>query len=261
MKGKNIIKTVVVCVDAAEGRTIASCLGSDGEVVRGKARCMEGDEFKPEIGAIIALCKALGVAPVKACYDVMDVYAKDSADKVEKAKVKEAQARAKVTARVSKPVKAKAKHKYEMIDAGDLKGIVCGKVKRGHCVLKAAGLLAPTDKSTKDYGVMGTYTRFYDTNGKPLFVGDLVTVDVLQGDVRTGRHWVSTPGLTFVVDERSDNPVSKGKYIMGLMSGCNDRTGKIDRKFRIRKVKDWKEVEIGEVNSNGQIQVVWEDEV
>ena len=195
MKGKNIIKTVVVCVDAAEGRTIASCLGSDGEVVRGKARCLEGDEFKPEIGAIIALCKALGVAPAKACYDVMDVYAKDSAAKMEKAKVKEAQARAKVTARVSKPVaKAKAKYKYEKIDAGDLKGIVCGKVKRGHCVLKAVGLLAPADKSTKDYGVMGTWTKFFDrqtlgSNARPdLRGGRALGQPREQGQVHHGSH-------------------------------------------------------------------------
>ena len=251
MKGENIIKTLVVCVDGKDGRTVASCLGSDGEVVRGKARCVEGDEFKVEIGAIIALCKALGVNPAKACFDVMNVYAKDSAAAVERAKVKETETHV-------KNVKAKVKVKKSRVD--NLQGVLVGKVKRGHCVLKPVGLFA-TASNGDDYGVMGTPTLFTDKDGKALSVGDLVTVDVIEGDVRTGRHWKAVTGLTFVVDERSDNPVSKGKYIMGMMSACNDKTGKIDKRFRVRKVKNWTEVEIGEINSNGQLRPEWEDEV
>ena len=251
MKGENIIKTLVVCVDGKDGRTVASCLGSDGEVVRGKARCAEGDEFKVEIGAIIALCKALGVSPVKACFDVMNVYAKDSAAAVERAKAKETESHV-------KNVKAKAKVKVSKVKVADLQGVPVGKVKRGHCVLKPVGIF---EDNTVDYGVMGTPTKFYDMNGKELWVGDLVTVDVREGDERTGKHWKAVPGLTFVVDERSDNPVSKGKYIMGMMSACNDKTGKIDKRFRVRKVKNWTEVEIGEINSNGQLRPEWEDEV
>ena len=256
MKGENIIKTVVVCVDGKEGRTVASCLGSDGEVMRGRARCMEGDEFKVEIGAIIALCKALGVSPVKACYDVMDVYAKDGAREMEKVKVKETVARARARCKVVKSKSGEKNKTMLPVDPEDLKGMQVGRIKRGHA------LLVPTNKRIEyDYGVMGTPTKFFDKDGKALYVGDLVTVEARQGDVRTGRHWKAVPGLTFVVDERSDDPVSKGQYIMGMMSACNDKTGKIDKRFRVRKAKSWKEVEIGEVNSVGMVKVVWEDEV
>lgn len=262
MKGENIIKTLVVCVDGKDGRTVASCLGSDGEVVRGKARCVEGDEFKVEIGAIIALCKALGVSPAKACFDVMNVYAKDSAAAVERAKAKETETHVK-NVKAKAKVKAKVKVSNVKVTANDLKGVPVGKVKRGHCVLKPVGIfkVKGVEDNTVDYGVMGTPTVFTDKDGRALFVGDLVTVDVIEGDVRTGRHWRALPGLAFVVDERSDNPVSKGKYIMGMMSACNDKTGKIDKRFRVKKVKNWTEVEIGEINSNGQLRPEWEDEV
>ena len=257
MKAENIIKTVVVCVDGKDGRTVASCLNSEGEVVRGKARCVGGDEFKPEIGAIIALCKAMGVAPAKACFDVMNVYAKESAAEMEKARTKEAEVKVrKVKVEAAKPSWNRDKQKI----ADDLKGIPVGLVKRGHCALKPTGVLA-NEPGVTGYGRMGTPTNFYDRNGKQLYVGDLVAVEVLDGNVRTGRHWKAITGLTFVVDEQSNDPLSKGQYIMGLMSGCNPKTGKIDGRFRVKKAKSWVEVEVGETNSNGQVTVVWEDEV
>ena len=231
------MKTVVVCVDPKAGVTMASSLDEKGEVVKGKARCVGGDEFRPEIGAIIALCKAMGVQPVKACYDVLNVYAKDSAKQVLKAEVKEHKKEAKVRRKT-------------------MKGTCVGMLRKGRGVLKAVGLLAG-DKA-EHYGVMGELTNFYDKNGKRLHVGDLVTVEVLEGDVRTGRKWKSVPGLTFVVDEHSDDPVSKGAYIMGMMKGCDPKTGKIDKRFRIKLAKTWQEVEIGEVHSSDQIMATWE---
>lgn len=237
------LKTVVVCMDEKEGVTMASRLDENGEVVRGKARCVGGDTFRDEIGAIIALCKALNVQPVKACYDVLQAYAKDSGDKVLKASVREHRAEVKKTM-------AKKKHRK------DYKGTPVGMVKTGRCVLKGAGPLA---NCNYDYGVLGMLTNFYDRNGNQLHVGDLVAVDILEGDVRTGRKWKALPDLTFVVDERSDDPKSKGQYIMGMVSGCNPKTGKIDSRFRVKLVKSWKEVEVGDVASHDMIKVVWED--
>ena len=239
----NLMKTVVVCMDEKEGVTMASSLNSEGEVVRGKARCVGGDTFRAEIGAIIAVCKALGVQPVKACYDVLQAYAKESAGKVLKASVKEHRSEAK------KKQKRKD-HKGTPI------GVMMTRDKSGRGVLRANTRLINSDC---DYGYMGTPTKFYDKNGEMLSVGDLVTVDYLEGDIRTGRKWKAMPGLHIVVDEHSDNPKSKGQYIMGLVSGCNEKTGKIDSRFRITKVKSWKEVEVGDVASHDLIKVVWEE--
>ena len=260
LKGKNIADVVAVCIDDKQKVTLASCIRRDGTVGKGRARCMEGDTYRPEVGAIIALCKAMGVKPAKACFDVMDVLAKREAGKLEKAKVKETQARVLAQTKVTLGVGPKATIKHgkvkvtKSIDPEDLKGMPVGSVKRGKCRLSSEFVGIPGD-----YGVMGKPTKFYDRNGERLYVGDLVTVDVLNGDVRTGQKWKAAPGVNFVVDEQSDDPVTKGAYIWGLCKGCDPKTGKIDKRFKVKKVKDWRQVEIGEAN-NG-VKVVWEDEV
>ena len=247
LKGKDLVDVAVVCVDDKQKVTLASCFYRDGTVRRGKAKCVEGDTFRPEIGAIIALCKAMGVKPAKACFETMNTCAKSEAKRLEKAKVKETQARALAQTKVSKVKVGKVK-----VDPEDLKGMTVGQVKRGRCRLSSADTL-------EDYGVMGKPTKFYDRNGERLFVGDLVTVDVLNGDVRTGQKWVAVPGLNFVVDEQSNDPITRGAYIWGMCNGCDPKTGKIDKRFKVKKVKDWKQVEIGEANYG--VKVVWEDEV
>ena len=242
---ENGFKTVVVVVGEKEKEVLASYFGPDGKVHKGKARCAAGDDFRPEIGAVIALCRAMGAEPALTCFDVMDAYAKQSARDVEKAAAAEAAAKSSVKVKTPKP------------QSHEVKGTPVGKLKGGHGILKPVGGFAVMDPSeARSYGVMGTPTKFFDKDGKMLSVGDLVTVDVLQGDVRTGRKWVPVPDLAFVVDEDSDDPVSKGQYIMGAMSACNPKTGKIDGKFRIRKVKSWKEVEVGEVHQD--LRVTWE---
>ena len=236
-------KTVVVVIGEKEKEVFASFFGPDGKVHKGKARCAAGDSFRPEIGAVIALCKAMGVEPARTCFDVMDAYAKQSARDVEKAAAAEVAAKGSVKVEVPKP--------------HDVKGTPVGKLKGGRGILRFVDGFAAMDPSkARSYGVMGTPTKFFDKDGEMLSVGDLVTVDVLQGDVRTGRKWAPTPDLAFVVDEDSDDPVSKGKYIMGAMSACNPKTGKIDGKLRVRKVKSWKEVEVGEVHQG--LRATWE---
>ena len=254
---ENGFKTVVVVVGEKEKEVFASYFGPDGKVHKGKARCAAGDEFRPEIGAVIALCRAMGAEPALTCFDVMDAYAKQSARDVEKAAAAEAAAKSSVKVKTSKP----QPHEVKGTPVGKLKEVLASYFgpdgKGGRGILKPVGGFAAMDPSeARSYGVMGTPTKFFDKDGKMLSVGDLVTVDVLQGDVRTGRKWVPVPDLAFVVDEDSDDPVSKGQYIMGAMSACNPKTGKIDGKFRIRKVKSWKEVEVGEVHQD--LRVTWE---
>lgn len=244
---ENGFKTVVVVVGEKEKEVLASYFGPDGKVHKGKARCAGCDEFRPEIGAVIALCRAMGVEPARTCFDVMDAYAKQSARDVElAAKIESVKGSVKVE--VPKPKEVKGT---------PVKGTPVGKLKGGRGILKPVGGFAIMDESkARSYGLMGTPTKFFDKDGERLYVGDIVTVDALQGDVRTGRKWVPVPDLAFVVDEDSDDPVSKGQYIMGAMSACNPKTGKIDGKFRVRKVKSWKEVEVGEVHQD--LRVTWE---
>lgn len=255
---ENKFVTVLVVGDT-EKTVLASAIDSNGDIHRGKAVCAEGDKekYRPVIGAIIALCKAMGVNPVKACYDVMDVYAQDEARKLEKAKQKEAEAKVVVHKR-----KSNGKDKARPCVCGskracDINGVPVYKVKAGYCELVPVGLLA-TEPGVRSYGRMGDYTRFYDKNGDRLHVGDLVAVDIREGDVRTGKKWKPLPELFFVVDEDSDNPASKGQYIFGALSGCDPKTGKIDRILRVKRVKSWRELEIGEVHHD--VKVVWRNE-
>lgn len=216
------------------GDTVTRVVLPDGTIGKGKARCHDGDEFRPEIGAIISICRAFGKNPAKTCYDVMDMFARDAA-------AGEGKKPPVVAPKVKRIIK--------------LDGMPAGKVKAGRVVLKATDKLM--NQGVENYGILGEETPFVDQDNVHLRVGDLVIVSKLEGDVRTGRKWKEFPGLHFVMNERSEDPISAGPYIMGILTACNGKTGKIDGKLRVRRAKTWREVETGEIHDG--IKVVWEN--
>lgn len=222
---ENVIGVTVIAHDGK--KTIANVVNKNG-MAHGSAYCRKGDEYKPEIGAVIALCKAYGRDPGELCYDVMSVLAHKAGTTG--------------ATEEDKPDEKTAGGKVRK------KGVPAGRIRSG-----ALRLRTPVE----DMGVPGTPTKFKDVNGKSLFVGDLVSVSVLDGDVRTGRKWEDTGCLAFVVDEQSENEYSKGQYIMGMLSACNAKTGKIDGRCRVRLAKRWQEVEVGE--THGRVSLVWEE--
>jgi hypothetical protein len=224
------MKSREIAVVARDGRkTYARVFSSEG-ISSGEANCHAGDKFKPVIGAVIAMCRAYEEHPEKVCYEVMETFARDKA---------EAKA------------KAKAEHEGEPVRKKrvSMDKMPAGGVKKGRLFLS-------TD--VEDMGKPGTPTMFKDMRGKSLFVGDLVTVQVLTGEVRYGRKWEDVPGFAFVVDEQSNKEQSKGQYIMGMLAACNDKTGKIDGRFRVRLAKRWQDVEVGE--EHGIVKLCWADD-
>lgn len=224
-----------IAVIAQDGRrTYARVIGPDG-IKSGEANCHVGDTYRPEIGAVIALCRAYETHPEKVAYDVMDVFAKDKAEKATGNGC---------VAGCETPVR---KHNERKKNMKGTPAHIARKEGKLHLTAFGEGMGRP-----------GTPTMFKDANGKVLFVGDLVTVKVLSGEVRTGRKWVDAPGLTFVVDDESDDAKCRGQYIMGLLSGCNEKTGKIDGHFKVYLAKRWQEVEVGEEHHS--VKLEWEGE-
>lgn len=217
------MKSREIAVVARDGRkTYARVFSSEG-ISSGEANCHAGDKFKPVIGAVIAMCRAYEEHPEKVCYEVMETFAREKAE-----------------------AKEKAEHAKKRVS---MDKIPAGRVKKGRLFLSIG---------VEDMGKPGTPTMFKDMRGKSLFVGDLVTVQVLIGDVRYGRKWQDVPGFSFVVDEQSENEQSKGQYIMGMLAACNDKTGKIDGRFRVRLAKRWQDVEVGE--KHGIVKLCWTDD-
>lgn len=199
-----------------------------GAVGYGTARCDDGDEFKPEIGAVIAMCRAFGKDVKETCELTLEAMKR----------------RAEYYAKKEKDSKHVMVHKRP-----DMHGVQVGTIKLGHGILR---------KGKTYMGRMGRPTMFFDRNGKPLSVGDLVTVDVLVGDVRTGRKWTPAPGLHFVVDAKDDDPDFSGQFIMGILTACNEHTGKIDSHYRVKLAKTWREVEFDDTHDG--VKVEWEGE-
>lgn len=219
-----------IAVVARDGRkTYARVFSSEG-ISSGEANCHAGDKFKPVIGAVIAMCRAYEEHPEKVCYEVMETFAKDKAEAKTEGK--------------SKSNDAPVRKKRVSMD------------KMPACRVKKGKLFFST--GLENMGTPGTPTMFKDVNGKSLFVGDLVTVQGLVGEVRYGRKWEDIPGFAFVVDEKSNKEQSKGQYIMGMLSACNDKTGKIDGHFRVRLAKRWQDVEVGE--KHGIVKLCWADD-
>lgn len=224
---------------AVEGnKTYALGALADGSIGKGYAECREGDSHSVVVGAIIALCKALGAGPTNAALDVLRAYAVDA---------KGAQAAAKVRVQVVKRPDPNAPRVGEVI------GLISSPAGR---------VELSVSKELKDYGlrgmgVVGKRTKFTDYRGKRLHVGDLVTIESLVGTTRSGKRWTPFSGLHFVVDEDSDDKSLRGAYIMGLCGGCNPKTGEIDHDFRVRLAKKWYEVELGETHD--AVRTVWKE--
>lgn len=225
MKDKNYMCVVT----AIDGETSAAVTNGFSGLKHGFARCAEGDEYKAEVGAVIALCRAMGAGVVGTCHAVLDA-------------MKRREEHYKNTSKVTK-VK---------VTPPDLTGVPVGMAKVGHGVLRTFAV------DRRFMGLMGKETKFVDRRDNRLHVGDLVTVDKLVGEVRTGRKWEAVPGLHFVVDADDSEPESKGQFVMGLLTACNETTGKIDGRYRVRLVKTWKEVEFNEVHDG--VRVEWEDD-
>jgi len=198
-----------------------------------KGVAIRRDEDTPQliVGAIIALCKSLDQNPIDAALAVLRAYSVELVE-AKKAKVKKhAPPRVQV---VKRPDPEEPK-------PGEVIGLI--STKRGHVEL---AMRPDLDFNIRSMGRVGDTTRFKDYGGKPLMIGDLVTVDRAEGTTRGGKVWTPISGLHFVVDENSDDPATKGPYIMGMCGGCNAKTGEIDPRFRVHLAKKWYEVELGE---------------
>lgn len=222
-------KPIMTMVTYSDDMTYAKVVYPDGDVKTGKARCVGGDKFVPEIGAFIAMCKATGAGIVDTAREILGAM---------KAPEKEQKAGVKV-----RPVR-------------EAKGKPLGTIRSGRVLLSLTNGWKKMAPGIRNLGRVGDVTPFHDKNNKALHVGDLVIVEKLTGTVRQGRKWEAVPGLHFVVCEDSDDARSKGAYIMGMLDGCNAKTGKIDGRFRVRLAKTWKNVELGEVHD--YVVPVWE---
>lgn len=249
-KKERTVERVTVIVHSGD-KTYANSY-ADGVVRKGSTRRHVGDTYDPVVGAGIALARAYGTDPMGLAERLLDLYLGHEYRSAVKQYVAEHGKPEKKRLPVVK-IESAPKRKY------DLDGMPCGKVRVGRVKLQLTGTAVNDDKGhTEHMGVMGTPTKFKDNNGRELHVGDLVTLETLTGTVRGGRKWKAVPGLHFVVDEHSDLPESKGQYIMCMLSGCNDKTGKLDGRTRVTLAKTWKEVETGEVHDF--IKAVWEGE-
>lgn len=87
-----------------------------------------------------------------------------------------------------------------------------------------------------DYGALGEHTKYIDSNGVELCVGDIV---------RTEYRFRS--GLTI----KAAAPVVKYDgvaFVMGIRCNCNEKTGRVS-KFKIAKLKSFRKLRRG--NSTG----------
>lgn len=83
-------------------------------------------------------------------------------------------------------------------------------------------------------GDLGTTSPFKDDEGHKLYVGDVVEISSEEG-TNDVKH------LTFVCLDKN------GKFfVMGIQASCNSDAGVIDKKWRVRKVRDHTAVLDGE---------------
>lgn len=101
-------------------------------------------------------------------------------------------------------------------------GMPCGKAANKYALLYLADVA-----TGESLGLVGSETRFKDSAGTPLHVGDLVTVDEVDGK--------PVPGL-YLVHHKANNLFHHGR--------------------KTRKVKGFREVELGETHSGIQVAAV-----
>lgn len=88
----------------------------------------------------------------------------------------------------------------------------------------------------RNYGTIGTQTKYNDVLGRPLFVGD--TVDVYWNGIFGGEKAVVQPCDDF----------SAGKqFIVGIKEYCNDNNGEIKGGYKILKNRSHSDVENGTI--------------
>lgn len=97
-----------------------------------------------------------------------------------------------------------------------------------------------------DFGSVGDATPFKDAWGVPLFVGDEVVVKSKLSEVAT-RSWV--------VCTEEDGP-----FVMGIRSGCDPATGKIQKDWQIERKTTYKERTVGESDFNSVLFIVEDGE-
>lgn len=78
-----------------------------------------------------------------------------------------------------------------------------------------------------NYGIVGTPTKYKDENGRPLFIGDTVSIE---------RNEIIS--IQFVVDN------GKSQFVYGILESCND-DGTIDR-YNVTLVKPFTELVVGD---------------
>lgn len=84
----------------------------------------------------------------------------------------------------------------------------------------------------KDFGVIGTPTKFKEQNDEPLCIGDIVSIHSKELGIVLGE--------AFVVHTEEN-----GDFIMGIQDGCDGETGEIDERWIITKELSYKNVSIG----------------
>lgn len=106
------------------------------------------------------------------------------------------------------------------------------------------------------HGTVGTPTNMLDTNGEPLFVGDLVTVHSKESDKTV--HFVCEENHKYAKWTSTER-----QYVMGIASIWNSNTFKkanlsasdedfyekmddLSKGWVVKKVKDFKDLVIGE---------------
>ena len=253
-----------------DGRTTKCIVFSEGiDSSLGKAVCSENDSYDMTVGIVIALCKALGVNAHSIGKRVSKVTRKaDTATGKPDAKPGEVYIPdgrngkyLKVVCRTEggllgvleseAKVKPGVPENYvwwyeacagmigkEFVDSLPVwDGPHCGKIsgEKAKPAKKRKRKVLCEGTTKHFYGVCGDKTPYKDCNGKPLVVGDLVTLDRYCNGKKK-----ALPGLFYVVKTEADGP-----FVMTIAGCCDKETGKI-KGFRVTKAKSWKEVEVGE---------------
>lgn len=207
--------------------------------------CEKGDTI---IGAIKALCGLLNADPLQYALCLVDDLTTTDEEKAERAAragVELDKLANKDETKEAPKVKVKAKEKSK---PKSYKGVCAGKLieyeGEGSVVLRRTSI------GNEFMGVVGKPTPYKDCNGIELKVGDLLIVSERAGTTREGKKWEELPELVYMCDD------GDGPFVMGIYSACNPKTGKIDGRLKIRRVKSWQEIEIGD--TSGFLTVCYE---
>ncbi len=88
----------------------------------------------------------------------------------------------------------------------------------------------------RNYGTIGTQTKYDDVFGRPLFVGD--TVDLYWNGIFRGEK---------AVLQQSDGSSAGKQFIMGIEAHCNDKNGEIKGEYKIIKNRSHADVKNGTI--------------